>query len=210
MRKNLRRLGWAIVPVFSVALAACKNYDVKYAPFNPRQLQEDERTAVGPGVARPDRPLPTTLEVEFPLQATNNGQRQAATATTTRPQVPPATGPSIGAAGERVVQMPLRETRPSSRTFSTARKTSSPPAPPTSARPSTRPPSAATARRSGCGRTSRAAAGSRSATSRRTPSAPRTTTTRGRSSRAWTRTRSGPARLRSRSLSRCSATMALT
>ncbi len=72
MRKNLRRMGWAVVPVLAVSLAACRNYDVKYAPFNPRQLQEDERSATGPGVSRPDRPLPTTLEVQFPLQAANN------------------------------------------------------------------------------------------------------------------------------------------
>ena len=69
MRKNLRRLGWAVVPVLGVTLAACRNYDVKYAPFNPRQLQEPERAATFIGPARPDRPLPTTLEVQFPLQA---------------------------------------------------------------------------------------------------------------------------------------------
>ena len=108
MRKNLRRMGWAVVPVLAVTLAACRNYNVKYAAFNPRELQEDERSATGPGVARPDRPLPTTLEVEFPLQTVNNGaatQRAAAT----RSDVPPATGPAIGTSGERVVRVPLRE-----------------------------------------------------------------------------------------------------
>jgi outer membrane protein TolC len=98
MRKILRLTGWASLPVLAVGLAACRNYDVKYAPFNPRQLQEDERQAAGPGVARPDRPLPTTLEVEYPLR----GER-------VEEKVPPATGPAIGTTGERVVRMSLRE-----------------------------------------------------------------------------------------------------
>ena len=105
MRKNLRRLGWALVPVLGVTLAACRNYDVKYAPFNPRQLQENERMSTGPGVTRPDRPLPTTLEVQFPLQRNGTTQRTAST----QPQMPPATGPSLGSNGERIVHMPLRE-----------------------------------------------------------------------------------------------------
>ena len=112
-QKNLRRLGWAVVPVLAATLAACRNnYDVKYAPFNPRQLQEDERSATGPGIARPDRPLPTTLEVEFPLETTNNNANGGTTrrvGASTRPEVPPATGPAIGAGGERVVRVPLRE-----------------------------------------------------------------------------------------------------
>jgi outer membrane protein len=108
MRKNLRRLGWAVVPVLGVTLAACRSYDVKYAPFNPRQLQENERMSTGPGVARPDRPLPTTLEVEFPLQRAN-GATQRAAAASTQPQVPPATGPVVGTGGERIVHIPLRE-----------------------------------------------------------------------------------------------------
>ena len=102
MRKILRLTGWASVPVLAVGLAACRNYDVKYAPFNPRQLQEDERRATGPGVARPDRPLPTTLEVEFPLSRDPAATQQAN-------KIPPATGPTIGATGERVVRMSLRE-----------------------------------------------------------------------------------------------------
>jgi outer membrane protein TolC len=114
MRKNLRRMGWAVVPVLAVSLAACRNYNVKYAPFSPRQLQEDERSATGPGISRPDRPLPTTLEVEFPLQTVNNnggagGGGATRRGASTRPEVPPATGPAIGASGERVVQMALRE-----------------------------------------------------------------------------------------------------
>jgi outer membrane protein len=112
MRKNLRRMGWAVVPVLAVSLAACRNYNVKYAPFNPRQLQEDERSATGPGVSRPYRPLPTTLEVQFPLETVNNGgSGSGATqrAASTRPEVPPATGPAVGSGGERVVRVPLRE-----------------------------------------------------------------------------------------------------
>ena len=58
MRKNLRRMGWAVVPVLAVTLAACRNYNVKYAAFNPRELQEDERSATGPGVARPRTACP--------------------------------------------------------------------------------------------------------------------------------------------------------
>ena len=109
MGKFLRGTGWAIVPVLAVGLAACRNYDVEYAPFNPRQLQEDERASVGPGVARPARPLPTTLEVQFPLQTGNNGNGGAAQPAATEPAVPPATGPAVGTGGERVVRMPLRE-----------------------------------------------------------------------------------------------------
>jgi outer membrane protein TolC len=105
MRKNLRRLGWAVVPVLGVLLAACNHYNVKYAPFNPRQLQEDERSATGPGIARPDRPLPTTLAVDFPLQSPNGATRPAPPES----QVPPATGPSVGTGGERIVRVPLRE-----------------------------------------------------------------------------------------------------
>ncbi|MEA2710478.1 MAG: hypothetical protein QOF78_3079, partial [Phycisphaerales bacterium] len=105
MRKILRRTGWIVVPVLAVALAACRNYDVKYAPFNPRQLQEHERASAGPGFARPNRPLPTTLEVDFPLQTANGATQQAST----QPKVPPATGPAIGTSGERVIRVPLRE-----------------------------------------------------------------------------------------------------
>src|SRR3954468_24680551 len=110
MRKNLRRLGWAVVPVLGITLAACRNYDVKYAPFNPRQLQENERVATGAGVPRPDRQLPTTLEVDFPPRS-GNGTTQPtapATAASTQPKVPPATGPAIGN-GERIVRIPLHE-----------------------------------------------------------------------------------------------------
>ena len=101
--KILRRTGWTAVPVIALTLAACRNYDVKYAPFSPRELQEDERAAAGPGVARPDRPLPTTLEVEFPLNTANQPATRAAS------KIPPATGPAIGTTGERVVRMQLRE-----------------------------------------------------------------------------------------------------
>jgi len=47
-------------------------------------LQENERMSTGPGVARPDRPLPTTLEVEFPLQRNGTTQRTAAATTASR------------------------------------------------------------------------------------------------------------------------------
>jgi outer membrane protein TolC len=92
-----------------VTLAACHNYDVKYAPFNPRQLQEPERAATFVGPARPDRPLPTTLEVQFPLQTAGSNGAATQHAAATQPQMPPATGPVLGSGGERIVRVPLRE-----------------------------------------------------------------------------------------------------
>ena len=114
MRKNLRRLGWIVVPVLAVGLAACRNYDVEVRAVQPAATARG-RAQPRPARAspRPDRPLPTTLEVEFPLQPTGGGGNDAATqrtaTATTQPHVPPATGPAIGTAGERVVRMPLRE-----------------------------------------------------------------------------------------------------
>src|SRR5216110_1480491 len=81
------------------ALYGCKQYDVKYQPFNPRAMQEPERTAASGATMRPRRALPTTLETEFPIEGDTS---QPTTGSTTQPTTasvdrPPATGPAIGA-----------------------------------------------------------------------------------------------------------------
>src|SRR5437016_5975543 len=125
MPKNFRRTGVRGVPrvpcvtplaaglLAAVALAGCKNYDVKYQPFNPRALQESERTNSTGAPMRPKRALPTTLETEFAIQAEEAGTQPATTQTTQTTQAapPPATGPAIGAE-EPVLRLSLRELVP--------------------------------------------------------------------------------------------------
>jgi outer membrane protein TolC len=100
MPKSLRRLTFAFL---ALALIGCRNYDVQYAPFNPRALQQEERASAAGTPLRPQRPLPTTLQSEFPI-----GPNSSQPATTQASKVPPATGPAIGV-GEPVIRMPLRE-----------------------------------------------------------------------------------------------------
>ena len=66
MRKSLRRTGCLLVPL---AVIGCRQYDVRYAPFNPRELQQTERTQPAPQYPQPPHALPTTLEAEFPVGA---------------------------------------------------------------------------------------------------------------------------------------------
>jgi outer membrane protein TolC len=102
--------GVAVAALAATAgLTGCKNYDVKYPAFNPRGLQQPERTASAGGPMRPKRALPTTLETEFPISS-DATEVQPGTPTTTRGvnAPPPTTGPSIGAE-EVLVRLPLRE-----------------------------------------------------------------------------------------------------
>src|SRR5437870_8664636 len=112
MPKKFRRTGVKGVTLLAaVALVGCKNYDVKYQPFNPRGLQEPERTSATGAPMRPQRALPTTLETEFPIEG-DATLPAGAGSVTTRPtttaapttaaatssvNAPPATGPAIGA-----------------------------------------------------------------------------------------------------------------
>jgi outer membrane protein len=88
--------------LLAVAMAGCRQYDVKIAPFNPRMAQQQERLAAKDAPLQPLRPLPTTLQSPFP------DEPGEATTAPTQPSVPPATGPAIGI-NEAVVRMPLRE-----------------------------------------------------------------------------------------------------
>jgi outer membrane protein len=98
MPKSLRRSTFAFL---ALALIGCRNYDVQYAPFNPRALQQEERASAAGTPTRPQRPLPTTLQSEFPIGPNSQPATQAS-------KVPPATGPAIGV-GEPILRMPLRE-----------------------------------------------------------------------------------------------------
>jgi outer membrane protein TolC len=100
---RLTVLAAAAAAVAALAVAGCKNYDEKYAPFNPRAIQAGERqSAAGTPLAEP-RPLPTTLQSPF-----DDRERNADGSPSTRPSLPPATGPAIGT-HETTVRMSLRE-----------------------------------------------------------------------------------------------------
>src|SRR5207249_4682049 len=94
----------------AVAVVGCKQYDVKYQPFNPRGMQEGERTSAVGAPLRPTRALPTTLETEFPIDADTTQPGGATTQASTRAasNQPPTTGPALGS-DEPVVRMSLRE-----------------------------------------------------------------------------------------------------
>src|SRR5438046_311896 len=96
---SLGRWSKSAVMTAALSVAGCHQIgDVTVAPFNPRALQQTERVAAENAPLRPIRPLPTTLESPFPDEANPS----------TKPSVPPATGPAIGTE-ETVVRMPLHE-----------------------------------------------------------------------------------------------------
>jgi outer membrane protein len=98
MPKILRGSAYTLL---ALAVAGCKNYDVKYEAFNPRGLQKDERTNAVGATTYPSIALPTTLQTEFPV---GPNATQPATQTNGRP----ATGPVIGSQ-EPIVHLSLRE-----------------------------------------------------------------------------------------------------
>jgi outer membrane protein TolC len=104
MSRILRKTKFAILaPAVALAVAGfagCKNYDVKYAPFNPRANQREERANAVGSPQYPNTALPTTLPNEFPITEEAASSTQASAA--------PTTGPAIGSM-ETIVHMSLRE-----------------------------------------------------------------------------------------------------
>jgi outer membrane protein TolC len=102
MAKFLRGSYLRGVSVIALAVAGCGPQRIE--PFNPHQLQHDERALSQHVPMLPIRPLPTTLEspVEDESGAATTG------ASTHRSKYPPATGPAIGST-EPTVRIPLRE-----------------------------------------------------------------------------------------------------
>jgi outer membrane protein TolC len=94
IKTSTKLLSIAVVCLSIVILSGCHTGEL--APFDPRSLGENERTASG-GVANyPMHPLPTTLESPF---LSEGGAK--------RPTSQPVTGPSLGA--EPQVRMTLQE-----------------------------------------------------------------------------------------------------
>jgi outer membrane protein len=106
MPKILRGTTLALLATAAgAAIYGCKQYDVKYEPFNPRGIQQSERTSSAGAPMRPARKLPTTLETEFAMKNEDAATQPGAS---TQPSPPPTTGPAIGSQ-EPVVHLPLRE-----------------------------------------------------------------------------------------------------
>ncbi len=93
MKISTQLLSLAVVCLTIVVLSGCHTGEL--APFDPRSLGEDERTASGGVSSYPMHPLPTTLESPF---LGDNVKR---------PTSQPVTGPSLGA--EPQVRMTLQE-----------------------------------------------------------------------------------------------------
>ena len=108
MTKTLLRA--ATTPVVCAVLmsAGCNWYRQDPIPFDPRTLQQPQRTAAEGQVSETKRPLPTTLESPFvqPTGRGNDTARDRAQATTVR-TAPPTTGPAL--AEDPVIRMPLQE-----------------------------------------------------------------------------------------------------
>jgi outer membrane protein TolC len=107
MTKTLLRAATGPVVCALLLSAGCNWYRQEPIPFDPRTLQQSQRTAAEGQVSETKRPLPTTLESPFVQPAGTGANNRNRAQATTLPTAAPTTGPALSE--DPVIRMPLQE-----------------------------------------------------------------------------------------------------